>query len=292
MTRAQSLAPAPIDALQACPDGRYEDDLVVVHTRTGPPGRLAAYRSADGRVRVEHALDGCRLDDDLAELLAARLQPVTTSHEVFARAFTGVVLTSAADPLVAWRRFYRNNAARVRDTSRPGYPAIYRHALDLLPRTRVLDLGCGFGFLALHLADLGVDVVACDSDDGPLRLLDAVGGCVRRRVSILHTRGPEVDLAPCSVDGVAMLHVLEHLDRPTGTALLLEAMRVARRRVVVAVPFEDTPQTLFGHVRAFDLAELHELGSGSGWTFDVHEHLGGWLVLDRPSDERPGHPTG
>lgn len=38
-----------------------------------------------------------------------------------------------------------------------------------------------------------------------------------------------------------------------------------------------------GHLRTIDAAQLRRLGAGSGWDYQVHDHHGGWLVLDRPA---------
>jgi hypothetical protein len=64
--------------------------------------------------------------------------------------------------------------------------------------------------------------------------------------------------------------------------LLAELCRVARRRVVVAVPLEDVPDPTYGHARVFDLPALADLGRATGWAWSAEEYEGGWLVLDRP----------
>ena len=63
---------------------------------------------------------------------------------------------------------------------------------------------------------------------------------------------------------------------------LAEMLRVARRRAVVAVPFEDEPTPAWGHVRTFDRDDLRALGAAAGLPFTVTEHHGGWLVIDIP----------
>jgi hypothetical protein len=74
--------------------------------------------------------------------------------------------------------------------------------------------------------------------------------------------------------------VLEHLPRGVDRPVLAEMLRVARRRVVVAVPFEDEPDRAWGHVRTFDAADLRELGASTGRPFEITDHHGGWLVID------------
>ena len=82
-----------------------------------------------------------------------------------------------------------------------------------------------------------------------------------------------------SADTVYAVHLLEHLPVGLDTAVLAEMLRVARRRVVVAVPFEDEPNPTWGHVRTFDLAALDALGAATGHAYEVSEHHGGWLTI-------------
>ncbi|WP_375483451.1 mycofactocin oligosaccharide methyltransferase MftM [uncultured Jatrophihabitans sp.] len=279
----------PIEPLHSCPGGRYEDALVtVVHEPRGDGPPLRA-RAEGGRIVVSHRLAAGGSDDEVGVRLAEALAALTDDHEVFARAFTGVVLTTDRYAPRAWARFYRNTLDLIRDTAAPGYTGVYRHALDLLPTTSVADLGCSFGFLALHLASRGTAALAWDVDAGTTALLRCMARTLRRDVDV---RDDVHAIADGETDGVALLHVLEHVDAPTGRRLLAHALRIARRRVVVAVPVEDVPDPLFGHVRRVGLDDLRDLGAESGWTYDVHDHLGGWLVLDRTEGSTSTHLSG
>ncbi len=83
-----------------------------------------------------------------------------------------------------------------------------------------------------------------------------------------------------SADTVTAVHLLEHVDARTGADVVAEALRIARERVVVAVPYEDEATACHGHVRTFDADALRELGASTGRPFDVFDHHGGWLVLE------------
>ena len=208
-----------------------------------------------------------------------------------------MVLTSRPDAAAAWEEFYRSSLARLAPPaplappaspalpgwpSGPGYSEIYRHAAGLLPGTSVADIGCGFGFLALHLAAHGTAVTACDIDPGTTRLLRRMAGLGLPVRVVTIDPGPG-RLASVSVDAVALLHVLEHVAEDAAAALIAEATRIARHRVVVAVPYETQPTRLFGHLRTVDAGQLRKLGARSGWDHRVYDHHGGWLVLDRPN---------
>ncbi|MEO5709662.1 MAG: mycofactocin oligosaccharide methyltransferase MftM [Nocardioidaceae bacterium] len=293
---------APIDPLAATVHGRYEDEVVVVeavHT-TRPPSGPRTVRTEhfdltplDRRVHVAHVVPRERVDDDLAGLLHDELfgPGWLRGTDLFERVFTGVVRTSAADALDSWELFYRNTLARLdapdRDTapgahgSIDGYAPVHDHALDLLATGSVLELSCCFGFLSLRIARTGRATTAADVSSGTVNLLDAMAP--RLGVPLVTTtadaaRFPAED---GSADTVLAIHLLEHLEPGHGAQVVAEALRLARRRVVVAVPLEDEANETFGHVRTVSLDDLHRWGRSTGCAYDVHEFHGGWLVVDR-----------
>ena len=104
------------------------------------------------------------------------------------------------------------------------------------------------------------------------------------------------------MDTVLAVHVLEHLPAEVSALALAQLRRVARHRVVVAVPLEEAPDPTFGHVQAFDLRRLARIGAdpetpespeSPGWSQAVYAADGGWLVLDRrtPRPAVPGRGT-
>ncbi len=270
---------APIDPWRSCPRGVYDDG--VVRVRSGAEVAMRVFRDDDGRIALDHNLRPAQLDDELGAPLAAALARHTDDHDVFARAFTGLVLTTRPRAEQAWELFYRNSLARIRHPRHPGYAAVYRHALDLLPTSTVLDLGASFGFLSVHLAMSGRRVSAWEPDPGTSELLRRTSARLRVPVHVLAPDRALRTVSTASVEGVALLHVLEHLDALAGLELFDEAVRIARGRLVVAVPYEPEPLALYGHVRSVTRADLLELGVRSGRRFEVHDRHGGWLVIDR-----------
>lgn len=309
----------PIDALGEHPPGRYEDELVeVVRAPSDGPrensndapredhrGQFEAvvatrhfhlFRNRD-RVRVDHRVPPEHLDNELAGMLADELFAPgwLSGSEVFERVFTGVVKTTVDDPVEAWALFYDNTLRSIRDRweREPGEHAssldeivpVYRRSLELVPRGRVLDLGSCFGFLTMLLAErTRTEVIATDINGGTIDLLRRIG---RRRclpLGSLVCDGARIPLPAGAVDTVLAVHVLEHLEPEHGAAVLTEALRLARRQVVVAVPFERAPTLAYGHVRTFDLPTLEELGRHTGEPFRTEEYHGGWLIIDRSSE--------
>ncbi|MFF9287203.1 mycofactocin oligosaccharide methyltransferase MftM [Streptomyces griseosporeus] len=298
-----AIAARRIDPLAPSAPGLYADHLVrvvrlerVAEAASPKPivrTRHFTLRRRGRRVELSHCLRPGQLDNDLAGLLAEELFAPgwLSGSDVFERVFTGVVRSCVDGPLPAWTTFYDNTLARIRQywrmpepaahSSIAGFAPVYRRTLDLVAPGSVLDLGSCFGFLPLLLAEReGRTVIASDLSRGTMRLLGTVAGARSLMLDVLVCDAAQVPLPDRSVDTVTVIHVLEHLDPDHGDAVLREALRLARRRVVVAVPYEDEPTAAYGHVRCFSPAQLAAMGRRTGHRFEVGTFHGGWLVVE------------
>lgn len=303
-------SPAPIDPLAEAPPGEYHDELVSVLRMTGdqpvddapPIVRTEHFRlGRDGkRMRVCHGMRPHELDNDVARLLVDELFAPgwLSGGEVFERVFTGIVRSTVHDPLLAWNTFYGNTLSRIRQewegrravgpsataahSSIADIAPVYQRVLQLVGDGKVVDLGSCFGFLALLLAERPRNsVTASDLVPGTVNLLKVIAENRRLPLETLVCDAAWVPLPDAAADTVTMIHLLEHLEEDRGIAVVSEALRLARRRVVVAVPIEEAPNPTYGHLRVFDRATLRQLGQSSGHCFTVSEHHGGWLVIEK-----------
>ncbi|KRF14527.1 hypothetical protein ASH02_09380 [Nocardioides sp. Soil796] len=291
-----------IDPFVATHDGVYRDAMVEVTALHGPRPRrqLRTVRTEhfdilhEGPlIKLSHALRPDQIDDDLAGLIAEELfQPGwLRGPDLFERLLTGIVLSTRAEPLDAWTDFYANTLARVAESltgdptgTRHGtiadYAPVYGLAEQALAPGTVLELGCCFGFLSLRLAAAGRAVIASDVSAGTVGLLDAVAPRLGRDV---HTRTADAGRLPFaddSCDNVLAIHLLEHLEPDHGERVVHEALRVARRRVVIAIPLEEEADATWGHVRTVSLDDLDAWGAATGHPYVVREAHGGWLLID------------
>ncbi|ART67716.1 SAM-dependent methyltransferase [Mycobacterium dioxanotrophicus] len=280
------------DPLATAPRGSWSAAGVQVRRRRGPhrahahtlcTARFCARRSGDS-LTVEHDLTPAELSDELAVLLTEQLGGILRGQADFERVFTGVVRSTIDGGLPAWVRFYRNSLAALEDGNATFAP-VHRRAVGLIAGRRVVDLGSCFGFFPLRLRRDGFDVTASDLSAPTMDLLNRVSVRIQRPVQTLVCDAARVPLPDNAADTVTALHLLEHVPAAAGVGVLAEALRVARRRVVIAVPFEVQPQACYGHVRSFDIAELVRLGEQAqtfqpGVHVTVADHHGGWLVLD------------
>jgi SAM-dependent methyltransferase len=129
----------------------------------------------------------------------------------------------------------------------------------------LLDVGCGAGFVAAELAGerpvLGLDIV--DGRRGPL---DAFA----------RWDGLRLPVADGSWDAVLFAFVLHHVPDERKAAVVAEARRVARRRVLV---LEDTPVTPLDWAAAWLHGRRHraEIGSAAGFGFKSHAGWERWF---------------
>ncbi|QSR25238.1 SAM-dependent methyltransferase [Nocardioides aromaticivorans] len=295
------MSAAQIQPLEAPCDGVYRDELVEVRAQAGATPRLDLHTvrtphfdltAVGHRAVVVHRVPPERIDDDLSGLLADELfQPGwLRGGELFEHLFTGIVLSSHPDPVVAWEGFYRRTLDRVGDAidgpsagahgTIADYAPVYARVEELLAEGTVLELGCCFGFLALRLAQAGLQVTASDISPGTVDLLAAVAPRLGVPLATRVDDAARVHAPDRSVDNVLAIHLLEHLDAAHGARVLAEALRLARRRVVVAVPLEDEADATWGHVRTISLTDLDAWGRATGLPYRVDDHHGGWLVVD------------
>ncbi len=152
----------------------------------------------------------------------------------------GLVRSTVPGALESWTVYYRQFARELLDGTADFAP-IHDKAAALV-RGSVLDLGSCFGFLPLRLARAGVPVTATDILPGTMTLLDAVAPRLGIPISTLVCDAANVPCPTTAPTTVTAVHLLEHVDARTGADVVAEALRIARERVVVAVPYETRPR--------------------------------------------------
>lgn len=300
---------APIDHLCRVVDGRYEDAFVVVQAiaNAWPHRARGSVRTEhfdvgvrDGRLEVTHSVSRQHIDDNLTGLIVDELFTPgwVRGPEMFERILTGIVLSMEPDPAACWELFYRQTlagfdevegcAAATEATEATGattverYAPIYREAVRLTGPGSALEVGSCFGFLSLLLARRGHKVTVSDIAAASVDLIAVVAPRLGVTVIPLRADAARVPLADHSIETVLAVHLLEQLDPEHGRRALAEALRCARRRVVVAVSLEPDEDESDGHIRSVDLGDLERWGEWLAEPFEVHEaHGDGWLVVDR-----------
>ncbi|MFC6703848.1 mycofactocin oligosaccharide methyltransferase MftM [Flexivirga alba] len=290
-----------LDAYRPCPGGVYRTGTVTVRRRPlKDRRRLGIARTAHfdvGRVGtgllLEHDLAPEDVNDDISGYLSEELFDAgwVRGPELFEELLVGIVLTCAEAPQQAWLNFYRNTIRRIDDEiaapsgrgSITAYAPVHAHVQQVVRGTSVHELGTCFGFQALRLARSGLEVTASDLSEGSVHLLRDMSNLLDLPVHTLVADAARVTTPGDSCDTVLAIHLLEHVPDDTATEIIQEACRVARKRVVIAVPFEEEPAQQFGHLRSLTLDDLRAWArvAVQDWNWQVYEHHGGWLILDR-----------
>lgn len=278
MTELDALAPS---CAAPARDGRWGyDDVTVEFCDQLAPGALELDRT--GSLTVRHCLNSAHI----GESLVPRVTDLKLSQREFEVVMVGLVRSTVADPVEAWTTYYRNSLDDLLGGTADFAPVHSR--AESLVLGSVLDLGSCFGFFPLRLALRGIDVTATDLSEGTMRLLGTVAPHLGATLDVITSDAAGVPVADNSADTVTALHLLEHVDDAVGARIVDEAIRIARARVVIAVPYESEATACHGHVRTFDNDSLAELGRRTGLAFEIDEYHGGWLVLDtsRPDVSR------
>ncbi|PQP26848.1 mycofactocin oligosaccharide methyltransferase MftM [Rhodococcus opacus] len=270
-----TLDTPPFDSLAPCESGLWSHGHVTVERVAAGP--LTLTRDGD-QLRVTHALTPEDLSERLVASVTASIEDADFGQDEFESTMVGLVRSTVDGALEAWTVYYRNSLNELLDGTADFAP-IHEKAEQLV-RGSVLDLGSCFGFLPLRLARAGRSVTATDILPGTMTLLDAVAPELGLDLRTLVCDAAHVPVPDNSADTVTAIHLLEHVDENIGAAVISEALRVARDRVVVAVPYEDEATACHGHIRTFDTPSLTKLGESTGRPFEVFEHHGGWLVID------------
>ncbi len=266
---------------RAAADGPGGAPRQITASRVAPHG-WSCDAGPDGSVLIRHGLSEHTVSDDrvVTALAGFAATGALTGQDEFEMAAVAVITSAGPDERSSWRAFYRNSVAELSAGS-ASFSPVHLRARSLLRGTSVLEVGCCFGLLALQCALDGYEVTACDICPGALELLDSAAADFALPLTTVHGDARALPFASGSVDTVTLIHLLEHLDGPDVATALGEALRVARHRVVVAVPFEEHPNAHFGHRQR--LTE-HDLRVWSrDWPLcavEIFTDHGGWLVLD------------
>lgn len=125
----------------------------------------------------------------------------------------------------------------------------------LIPGARVLDLGCGNGWLLQQLATLGTDAVGIDIDKRGLRAVRGAAPPGRTRAHWIAADAARLPFADQSFDAVVSISVLQYTDWRRTLAECGRVLRKGGRAVFV--------ENLFGH----PLARLYRAARRAFWPY-------------------------
>jgi SAM-dependent methyltransferase len=169
----------------------------------------------------------------------------------------------------------------------------YQRVCELCVGDSFLDAGCESGFLPLIIAEripfmeriVGVDIrpdlFATMNDIAEERHLKNVRFM---QADLLAPDFPTLGI----FDTVTALGVIEHFSEAEMYRVLTNLLEVAKRRLILTVPYEEQPEIIYEHKQLFTREKLETLGrwclaqwgAGRQWCEDAD---GGLLLLERNS---------
>jgi SAM-dependent methyltransferase len=168
----------------------------------------------------------------------------------------------------------------------------YQRVCELCVGETFLDAGCDAGFLPLVIAEripfmrriVGVDI------------RPDMFAVMRQIAAEQHLSGIEfiqADLRSVALtqlgtfDTVTVLGVIEHFTEMEMYPVLTNLLRITTHRLIITVPYEEQPETIYEHKQTFTRQKLEEVGAwcveqlgghGRIWCEDC---LGGLLLVER-----------
>lgn len=262
-------------------------EVVLVRARTGDEQGFSAsssrllWRRDAGGVEIAHPFTASTIADSVMVASLSELVELGVLHgqDQFEDAAVQMIRSSATDDEAAWRAYYSNSVDELATGGSPFSP-VHLRARSLIVGDEVLEVGCCFGFFALACARDGHTVHACDISAGAIDLLSRASAGLGLGVQAVTADARALPYPDNHVDTVTLIHLLEHLDDEDTTTAVNEALRVARQRVVIAVPFEEVPTEHFGHLLRLTEDDLRLwAGQVDHAGADIFTDHGGWLVL-------------
>ncbi len=265
-------------------------------------------KPSDPQTVLLHTFGQAEIDADLICFIENELPAfgfISSAQEFGATLFA--VLASPFPPPrhqpTVWQRFCLNTLAKMRQqmahplTPSPTvsyvtpFAAIYRRVFDLFIGRSFLDVGCSFGFLPVLMAEHAPNapIMGCDTSPDALQFsidLATVTGARQVMFTLQDVLNPTIRCLG-TFDTVTAIHLLEHLAEEDVAVALSHLLQLSSKRLILAVPFEEEAQELYGHRQVFTLEKLHSWGRwcvqalGGPARYQCEEVAGGLLIVDR-----------
>jgi SAM-dependent methyltransferase len=171
------------------------------------------------------------------------------------------------------------------------FAAIYRRIFELITGQSLLDVGCSFGFFPVLVGERAPElhITGCDISTDAIGFSSLLASTLKAKNITFSQKDvlSEDFLKLGRFDTVTAIHLLEHLAEEDMPTALNHLLQVTRRRLLIAVPYEEQAQKVYGHEQVFTPEKLHQWGTLSiqaikdTGRFWCEELMGGLLVLER-----------
>lgn len=262
------------------------------------------------KIILVHQLADDELDNNIGQYLMQELAPhgLMTSESAFGAALVGVVnSTNPHHPADAWGLFSLNTLQRLREQidNPPAnndkhdfitpFASIYRYLFSQKVGTSLLDVGCACAFWPLLVAEREAGkhtrIVGADNRQEAITLSQNMAALANiNGVKFVQSDLLTPDFAELGTfDTVTAIHLIEHIPEGKLPDALTNLLKATRKRLLIAVPYEQQAEIAYGHEQVFSHEKLERWGQwcveqmeGEGKVF-CEDVMGGILVVERES---------
>ena len=255
------------------------------------------------------------IDADIGTYIMQELKPLgfVPSAERFGHVIGAMICSLApTDPQHALHLYAINTLNlyhHLLNTSEPhvfshsnmgAFVAWYRRICQMFLGESFLDAGCLFGFLTMLVAEriptlkrvVGLDIQA---ENFPIMR------AIIEEKHLDNVQFVQADLLHDDVrsfepfDTVVALGVIEHFTEIEMYDVLRNLLAITAQRLILTVPYEITPEKIYGHQQMFNRMKLETIGSWCTQHWKGHAHYlyedceGGLLVVERTLVRKPDY---
>ena len=275
------------------------------------PHFVVCQKSSSTYTIVMHLFGQDEIDADLIcfteqELSALGLISSAQEYGGILFALLASPFPSPRDQRLIWRQFCLNTLARLRllildplqriplSVSHViPFATLYQRVFELFVGRSFLDVGCCFGFLPVLMAEHKpeIGIVGCDNNPEILNIAQDLASVTQaQQVQFIWQDVLTEHFCHQGLfDTVAAIHLLEHLSEQELPVALTHLLSVTSQRLLIAVPYEEEAQALYGHSQVFTQDKLHFWGKwcvdqlGGHGRYWCEEIMGGLLIVERCS---------
>jgi SAM-dependent methyltransferase len=276
------------------------------------PHFLLFTRSEAPTTILVHRFSPDELDADIKHFVTLELKPlgILDESQCFGEILAGIVGSFFPENVRrAWSYFGANTLQRflifLSTVSTPPYPDYtsigsfatqYKRICELCVGKTFLDAGCESGFLPVLIAErlpfmqrvVGIDIRP--------DMFDVVSTLAQERhltnVAFLQADLLAEDFAQLGrFDTVTAIGVIEHFAEAEMYQVLAHLLKVTTQRLILIVPYEREPETVYGHEQVFTPEKLEAIGKWCVQQLDgmgriwLEKCVGGLLLIERTSPE-------
>ncbi len=173
------------------------------------------------------------------------------------------------------------------------FAAIYRRIFELVTGESLLDVGCSFGFFPVLVSERApnMSITACDISADAIGFSSSLASTTKaQNIAFMRKDVMSEDFLQLGkFDTVTAIHLLEHLKEEDMPTALDHLLQVTRKRLLIAVPYEEQAHEVYGHEQIFTPEKLRQWGTwcveslGSKRNYWCEELMGGLLIVERLS---------